>query len=395
MFSSRLAADLTPGRLQRALEALRADRVPLLDLTVSNPPACGLGPEADLLARALATPQAAVYQPDPRGLLSTRQAVAGYCTRRGLPTEPESLFLCASTSQAYSELIKLFADPGDEILIPRPSYPLFEMLVGLEGCTPVPVAAEVSPDGLWRTTAASVARGFTPRTRAVILVSPNNPTGAYLDPARLSAVQRLCTERSCPLILDEVFHDYPAAGFSPPTAVDEPDGLTIRLSGLSKVVGAPQLKLGWMRLSGDPRQVRAAADRLEFIADAYLSASTPAQLAAERLLPECGPIQSRIRRRLEANQETACRTLGRGSPARLLPREGGWSLVLRLPAGVDDEDLAYRLLVEDHVLVQPGFYFDFPEGEYLVLSLLPPADQFDPGLQRLAARLAARGVSAG
>jgi hypothetical protein len=303
---------------------------------------------------------------------------------------PEQIFLSASTSQAYAELIKLFADPGDEILVPQPSYPLFDMLVTLEGCRPVPCPSILTPDGRWRMDASAIERAFTPRTRAVILVSPNNPTGIYLTPGEQAAAQRLCADRGCPLILDEVFFDYPAEGFASFRTVDEGAGLSVRLSGLSKVVGAPQLKLGWMRLSGEQALVHAACERLEFIADTYLSASTPAQLAAEKLLPQRGPIQTRILERLDGNQRLAEQALGRGSPARLLPREGGWSIVVRLPDGEVEEELAYQLLVDDHVVVQPGFFYDFPEGEHLVLSLLPPADEFGEGVRRVARRIAGR-----
>jgi len=394
MFSSRLDRDLSPGRLQQALEQLRAAGTPLIDLTCSNPPQCGLGPEAGALARALAVPEAAEYHPDPRGMLGARQAVARYYTNRGLPTEPDTIFLSASTSQAYAELIKLFADPGDEILVPQPSYPLFDMLVTLEGCRPVRFPSSCTAEGRWHIEVDALARAFTSRTRAVILVSPNNPTGAYLAPEEHVAIQRLCADRSCPLLLDEVFYDYPAEGFAPPRAVDEGTGLTVRLSGLSKVVGAPQIKLGWIRLSGAPPLVRTASERLEFIADAYLSASTPAQLAAEALLPRRGPIQARILERLDVNQRAAELAFGHGSHARLLLREGGWSLVVRLTGGEDDEELAYQLLVDDHVIVQPGYFFDFLEGEHLVLSLLPPTDVFAEGLRRVAARLSARSGAA-
>ena len=316
--------------------------------------------------------------------------MARYYADRGLPTEPDDIFLSASTSQAYAELIKLFADPGDEIIVPQPSYPLFDMLVGLEGCRPVPFASACTSDGRWRIDVDALARAFTARTRAVILVSPNNPTGAYLAPDEYAAIQRLCADRGCPILLDEVFHDYPAEGFTPPAAADEGEGLIVRLSGLSKVVGAPQIKLGWMRLSGEAELVRAAAERLEFIADAYLSASTPAQLAAEALLPMRGPIQARIIERLEANQRAAEHAFGPASPARLLPREGGWSLVLRLPDGEDDDELAYRLLVDDHVVVQPGYFYDFPEGEHLVVSLITPEDAFAEGIRRVSETIIAR-----
>lgn len=388
--ASRLASDLTSTRLQRTLDALRAAGTPLIDLTNSNPPQCGLGPEVEELAQALAAPGVAEYHPEPRGLPGTRQAVAAYYADRGLPTLPEQVFLNASTSQAYAELIKLFADPGAEIIVPQPSYPLFDMLVRLEGCRPVPCLSIPTPDGRWPLDAAALDRALTPRTRAVILVSPNNPTGMYLTPAELAGVQRLCSARGCALILDEVFYDYPAEGFAPPPALDEGEGLTVRLSGLSKVVGAPQLKLGWMRLGGAQAPVRMAGERLEFIADTYLSASTPAQLAAQMLLPRREPIQARILERLDRNQRFAAHVLGLASPARLLPREGGWYLVLRLPEVEDEEDLAFRLLIDDHVVVQPGFFFDFPEAEHLVVSLLPAEDVFAEGMQRLAARLTAR-----
>ncbi len=391
MFSSRLDADLTPGRLQRALDGLRAAGTPLLDLTRSNPPQCGLGPAPDELARALAVSRSAEYDPDPRGMLSTRQSVARYYADRGLPTGPEAIFLSASTSQAYAEVIKLFANPGDEVLVPQPSYPLFDMLVALEGCKLVRFPAFCSSEGRWRIDEHALQHAFTSRTRLLILVSPNNPTGAYLAPEQLVAIQHLCAAKRIPLLLDEVFHDYPAEGCCAPAAAgDETQGLTLRLNGLSKVIGAPQIKLGWLRLSGDESAVRAAVTRLEFIADAYLSASTPAQLVAEALLPVRAPLQARIRERLGENQRAAGQAFATSSAAHLLPREGGWYGVVRLPEGEDDEDLVYQLLVDDHVIVQPGFFFDFPQGEHLVLSLLPPVAEFADGVQRIAHRIRAR-----
>jgi hypothetical protein len=392
MFSSRLDSDLSPGRLQRALDRLRASGTPLLDLTRSNPPQCGLGPPQEDLTRALAVPRIAEYSPDPCGMLSTRQAVARYYADRGLPTKPEAVFLSASTSQAYAELVKLFANPGDDILVPQPSYPLFEMLITLEGCRLRRFPSYSSAEGGWRVDEQALERAFTSRTRAVILVNPNNPTGAYLTPDQYSRIQRLCASKGCPIILDEVFYDYPAEGFAAPAAAAEEEarGLTLRLSGLSKVIGAPQVKLGWVRMSGAEATVREAGARLEFIADAYLSASTPAQLAAESLLPARGPLQARIRERLGDNHRTAGQAFGGGSPAHLLPREGGWYLVVRLPEGEDDEDLTYRLLVDDNVIVQPGFFFDFPQGEHIVLSLLTPVSEFAEGVNRVAARIEAR-----
>ncbi|OGO49572.1 MAG: hypothetical protein A2Z30_03910 [Chloroflexi bacterium RBG_16_64_43] len=391
-FSSRLDSDLSPARLQHALDQLRTSGTPLVDLTRSNPPQCGLGPPPEALTRALDVPRLADYSPDPRGLLSARQAVARYYADRGLLTRPEAIFLSASTSQAYAELLKLFANPGDDILVPQPSYPLFETLIALEGCRTVRFPSYYSAQAGWRIDERAFERSFTSRTRAVILVRPNNPTGAYPPPDQLSRIQHLCAARGCPIILDEVFFDYPAEGFTTLAVQgeDEARGLTLRLSGLSKVVGAPQLKLGWIRLSGAEAAVRGASERLEFIADAYLSASTPAQLAAESLLPARGPLQARIRERLGENHRAAGQAFGGGSHARLLSREGGWYLVVHLPEGEDDEDLTYHLLVDDNVIVQPGFFFDFPQGEHLVLSLLTPSAEFAEGVNRVAERIEAR-----
>src|SRR3990170_3769049 len=216
MFSSRLDADLSPGRLQRALDRLRASGAPLVDLTRSTPPQCGLGPLPEALTRALDVPRIAEYSPDPCGMLSARQAVARYYADRGLPTKPEAVFLSASTSQTYAELMKLFANPGDDILVPQPSYPLFEMLITLEGCRLRRFPSYGSAEGGWRIDEQALERAFTSRTRAVILVNPNNPTGAYLAPDQFSRIQRLCASKGCPVVLDEVFYDYPAEGFAAP-----------------------------------------------------------------------------------------------------------------------------------------------------------------------------------
>ena len=264
MFSSRLAPDLSPGRLQQALDRLRAEGAPLLDLTRANPPQCGLGPEASQLARALTAPSVAEYHPDPRGLLSTRQAVAAYYDERGLPTQPEQIFLGASTSQAYAELIKLFADPGDEILVPQPSYPLFDMLVALEGCRPVPLPSVCAPDGHWRVDRSALERAFSARTRAVILVSPNNPTGVYLTTDEQADVQRLCAEHECPLLLDEVFYDYAAEGFTVPPRRRR-NGRADRAAERavqSRWRAADQAGLDAARRRGDPRAPGGGASRV-------------------------------------------------------------------------------------------------------------------------------------
>jgi aspartate/methionine/tyrosine aminotransferase len=386
VFSSRTDWDLRANRLSRTLAAKRASGARLIDLTESNPTRAGIeGPE-DLLA-SLARPEARRYDPAPFGLRAAREAVAADFARRGFPVAAERVVLTASTSEAYAFLFKLLCEPGDEVLVPRPGYPLFEFLATLES-----VRARAYPlehDGEWRLAASALHAVVGPRTRAVVVVNPNNPTGAYLKRDEREAVETMCAERSLALVSDEVFADFAFADDPRRAASVARDGaaLAFALGGLSKSCALPQLKLAWLTVTGpEPARAQALA-RLEVIADTYLSVSTPVQVAAPELLARREELQAPVRERLRANLDALRARLAPASPASLLQPEGGWYAVLRVPATISEEERVARLLEDQDVLVHPGYFFDFPREAFLVVSLLPPCDDFAEGIDRVLADL--------
>ena len=379
-FSHRVPRDLRPNRIA---EALVHHGKPAFDLTVSNPTACGIPYPAGLLA-ALGDPAALHYRPDPRGLRAAREAVAAEYRRRGVALDPEQIVLTASTSEAYAFLFKLLCEPGEKVLTPLPSYPLFEHLARVEGVGAAPYHLE--PEAGWRLDLGEIA-GAGDAVRAVIIVHPNNPTGSYVTVADAAALAGVCRQRGWALIADEVFLDYPLDGGSAATFSATADALTFTLGGLSKSVGLPQLKLAWIAVSGPAPEVGVALERLEFIADTFLSVATPVQLALPELLRTGVEVRAAIAARCRTNL-AAVRTAARARPeVTVLPAEGGWSAVLRVPAVIGEEELVLTLLQEDGVAVQPGFFFDFPREGYLVASLLPPPETFCRGVDRLLSRL--------
>ena len=375
-----------PNRLARALAAARAHG-PLIDLTASNPTCVGIEYPPGLLA-ALAAPEALTYCPDPRGLADARAAVAESYAARGLEIPPERIVLTASTSEAYSFLFKLLCDPGrSSVLTPVPSYPLFDHLASLDGVTRRPYLLEYH--GAWSVDVDDLDRVWSPDTRAVLAVSPNNPTGAVLSGRDAAELVRRCAERDAALLLDEVFWDYPLREqpFEEPPALRAPDCLVARLGGLSKTAGLPQVKLGWLALDGPQALVDEALDRLELIADTYLSVSTPVQLAARQLLSAGAIVRARIRQRIR-DHDVAMRAIATNSPGvDVLPSDGGWSAVLRVPATRSEEDLVLDLLDRDRVVVHPGYFFDFPHEAFLVVSLIAERDSFERGIRRILERV--------
>lgn len=332
---------------------------------------------------ALADPRAALYEPVPAGLEWARHAVSGYY---GGHVDPERILLTTSTSEGYAYLFKLLTDPGDEILVPRPSYPLFEFLAGMEMVNIVPYS--LVHDGRWRIDFDHLERQATDRVRAIVLVNPNNPTGSFLKRDELARLLAFCREHRLAIISDEVFADY---GFGPDTArvtslTNVDDVLTFSLSGLSKIVGLPQMKLGWIVVSGPPELQCAAIERLALIADTYLSVGTPVQWAAPKFFELGRSIQRMIAHRTLENLQALRSALGPESPFRLLEPEGGWYAVLEVPRTRTEEDWVLELLEHDDVLVQPGFFYDFESEAHLVLSLLTPTDVFSEGIRRLLAQ---------
>jgi alanine-synthesizing transaminase len=382
-FSARTPADLAPNRLSQLCDRLRGEGRALVDLTVSNPTAVGIAyPEADL-AEALAAGATAGYAPSARGLWSARRAVAELLAPRAA-LDPEHIFLTASTSEAYGFLFKLLCGPGDQVLVPRPSYPLFEHLCRLESVEAHSYALGPRPRFALDPDRVEVELG--PRTRAVVVVSPNNPTGSVASAAALRELAELCGQRGVALIADEVFADYPADSGAPvPSALATSAALCFGLGGLSKSCGLPHYKLGWIGLAGPAGLREQAAQRLDHIADAYLSASGPVMRALPRLLQLGGEIRAAIAARVHASRDAAERALSGARSARLLPCDGGWSAVVELAAEVDEEELALRLADEHDVLVQPGYFFDFDRGAHVVLSLLARPPDIARGLAALTA----------
>jgi alanine-synthesizing transaminase len=385
VFSTRVPDDRRPNDLARALGAARA-RGPVIDLTVSNPTRVGIDYPPDLLA-GLSDAAALTYRPAPLGLREAREAIAEDYARRGLRIETDRIVLTASTSEAYSILFKLLCEPGrSSVLTPVPSYPLFDHLTRLDGVEQRHYALEYH--GRWTTDLDGLDEAWTPETRAVLAVSPNNPTGSILRDDEADGLTSPCADRGAALILDEVFADYPLAEpLVDPRAFAAPRCLLCRLGGLSKSIGLPQVKLGWIALDGPADVVAEALDRLELICDTYLSVSTPVQVAARSLLERGAVVRQRILDRLRANDATLRASMAGAGSATVLPADGGWSAVLRVPATQSEEALVTGLIERDGVVVHPGYFFDFPHEAFLVVSLLPEPYVFERGVRLLQERL--------
>jgi aspartate/methionine/tyrosine aminotransferase len=379
-FSARLPPHAERNTLTTRVERLRATGRTIVDLTESNPTTAGFPYPADLLT-PLADPAALRYAPEPLGLASARRAVADDYARRGAKVDPDRVVLTASTSEAYTWLFKLLCDPGDRVLVPRPSYPLFEHLAGLEAVTADPY--DLDYHGRWDMNFERLLSADS-RVRAVIVVSPNNPTGSTLSRDEFNHVAALCHERGWALIVDEVFADYALEAAAPMTdfAVDAPC-LTFSLGGLSKSAGLPQMKVGWMLVGGPAEERARALSALEIVADSFLSVSTPAQLALPRLLADAGAVRAAIHERLRLNL-SALRDVAAGFVSCDVPVvDGGWSAVIRVPATRSEESIVLDVLERESVLVYPGFFFDFHHEAFLVVSLLVPTETFKNALPRV------------
>jgi len=377
-FSTRTAWDVSETELARAIAERRASGLPLLDLTASNPTRCGFAyDEASILA-SLGDRESLVYDPDPRGMRRAREAVAGYYADHGAVVSAEDLFLTTSTSEAYSFLFRLLCDPGDEVLIAQPSYPLFDFLAQLENVRLVPYS--LFYDHGWRLDAESIRRQITPRTRAIALVHPNNPTGHFTKDAERGELEAICAEHGLALIVDEVFLDYGIGGHAGRSLASGPHpGLTFVLSGLSKIAALPQMKAAWIAAFGPEQELKSALDRLEVIADTFLSMNAPVQCAMPHWIAGRDRLQSQISDRVEGNLRQLDEILGEQSLVSRLEVEAGWYAVLRVPAVIPGEQLAVRLVREQGVSVHPGYFFGFSGDGRLVVSLLTPADEFKPG----------------
>jgi aspartate/methionine/tyrosine aminotransferase len=386
MFSSRLPSSLAQNALTAAVERRRARGPAFVDLTESNPTAT-FDYDASILAR-LSDRAALCYEPSALGLGSARAAVAADYARRGVEVEPGRIALTASSSESYSFLFKLLCDPGDNVLVPVPSYPLFEHLAALDAVEIRPYALEYH--GRWTHEVSTVERAADLRTRAVLVVSPNNPTGSRVRRSELAGLETLCAARDLALVGDEVFADY-AIQVLPDAAASVLEAsrcLAVSLGGLSKSVGLPQLKLGWMAFGGPAALVSAAMERVEIVGDTYLSVSTPVQVAVPSLLERGAAVRAQIADRVLRN-DAELRRVAEDHPAcRVLPVEGGWSAVVQVPAIEDDERTALALLERADVLVHPGYFFDFPRDGFLVVSLIVEPGAFAAAVRRLFAAIA-------
>ena len=387
MFSERTNWKLAPNRLARALSQARATGVEVLDLTVSNPTRAGLQVDPEAILESLNSPQALDYDPQPKGLLAARQAVADYYRQdhEGFDVDAESIILTTSTSEGYSYVFCLLCNAGDEILVPKPSYPLFEFLADLQD-----VKLSAYPllyDHGWQIDIPSLYHAVNHRTKAVIVVHPNNPTGSYVSPAEMTSLNSFCKEKGLALVVDEVFLDYPHDGASRTSFAGNCEVLTFTLSGLSKVSALPQMKVAWIVASGPEAVKREAMGRLEIIADTFLSMNAPLQVATPTLLAQRKKIQPLLLDRVRSNLQELQRQLSSQKTCSRLGVEGGWYAVLRVPVTQSDEDLAIELLSKSAVFVHPGHFFDFPSDGYLVLSLITPQTVFREGVLRILSRL--------
>jgi alanine-synthesizing transaminase len=387
MFSSRLHWDLRPNRLAQVLEAARRQGAEILDLTESNPTRAGFSYPADQILGSLSDARGIFYEPEPAGMRAARAAVADYYSARGFAVDPSRIFITASTSESYAWLFKLLADAGDEVLVPRPSYPLFEFLAQMELVRVVQYPL-LYHDG-WAIDLDALARAAGERTRAIVVVNPNNPTGSFVKRRELETLVALCAERGLALISDEVFADY-RFGADPQretslAGIDEV--LTFCLSGLSKICGLPQMKLGWIVIGGPAVLRSEASERLELIADTYLSVGAPVQHALPRLIEAGAAVQKQIAARVSENLRGLRDLVPTDSAAQILKVEGGWYATVRVPRTKTEEQWCLELLEQDSVLVQPGFFYDFESEAYLVLSLLAPVDTFREGVEQMVRRI--------
>jgi aspartate/methionine/tyrosine aminotransferase len=353
----------------------------VLDLTASNPTRVGLNYDSEAITKSLAQAAGLDYEPQPKGMLVARQSVSDYYREQhnAFSVSPENIILTSSTSEAYFHLFHLLCNPDDRVLVPKPSYPLFDFLADLSDVKLVPYP--LIYDHGWQIDFVSLYQAVDHRTRAVVLVHPNNPTGSYVHENEFRPLNAFCREYNLALIVDEVFLDYAHDGASRRTFAANPDALTFTLSGLSKVSGLPQMKLAWIVSSGPEEQLASAMDRLEIVADTFLSVNTPVELASPVLLKQRKNIQPVLLDRLRANLEELDRQLLHSSSCKRLETEGGWYAVLRVPVTQSDEELAVKILRGCSVLVHPGHFYDFPQDGYLVLGLITAMDQFREGVR--------------
>ena len=404
MFADRTNWNLAPNRLSEALARHLADGKRLFDLSASNPTECGLHYDNVAILDALGNSASLAYVPDPKGLLRARQAVAEYYAARGDEVRVEDIVLTTSTSEAYSFVFRTLCNPGDELLVPAPSYPLFGFLADISDVRLVSYA--LIYDHGWQIDFHALEQAITPQTRGVIVVNPNNPTGNFIKPEEMARLNEICSARQLAVIADEVFLDYAhcdAAGYrdggyreaaksprarggsnKPPASYAANAGaLTFTMSGLSKISGLPQMKASWLVTSGAEPLKAQALGRLEVVADTYLSMNSPVQLAVPVFLQQRHGIQKQLMARIRRNVAELDRQLGAKKACTRLVVEGGWYAVLRVPVTRSDDDLAVELLKTRNIYVHPGHFYDFPTDGHLIVSLIMPEQGFAEGIRLL------------
>src|SRR5258706_15088683 len=381
MFAKRTIWNLTPNRLSEALAAHRAAGKPLIDLTVSNPTECGFEYDSSAILNALSNPAALSYEPNPKGLESARRAVAGYYADRGDDVDIEDIILTTSTSEAYSYVFRTLCDPGDDLLIPSPSYPLFDFLAEIHDVNLV--RYPLLYDHGWQIDFHALEQAITPRTRGVIVVHPNNPTGHFAKQAEIARLNSICSARELAIIADEVFLDFALEGSRAASFAANRGARTFTLGGLSKISGLPQMKAAWLIAAGPQQWKSEAVARLEVIADTYLSVNAPVQLAIPSFLEQRHAFHKQVISRVRRNLAELDRQLAMQKTCSRLTLEGGWCVVLRVPATRSDEDLAIELLTTQGVSVHPGHFYEFASDGYLVASLITPERTFSEGIGRL------------
>jgi len=381
MFADRTNWNLDANRLSEALARHRAIRRPLLDLTASNPTECGFDYDRPAIMRALSDADALDYKPGPKGLETARQAVAAYYAARGNEVSIENIFLTTGTSEAYSFVFRMLCNPGDELLIPTPSYPLFEFLADIQDVKLV--RYPLVYDYHWQIDFHALEQAITSRTRGAIVVHPNNPTGHFCKPEDLTRLNQVCSARQMALIADEVFLDFVLTGAQPLSFATNTGALTFTMSGLSKISGLPQMKTAWLITTGPEHLRKQALARLEVIADTYLSMNAPMQLATPVFLEQRRGFQKQLMTRVRRNLSELDRQLAGQKSCSRLKMEGGWNTVLRVPATRSDEELAIELLATRDVYAHPGHFYDFPSNGYLIVSVITPEPEFAKGIERL------------
>lgn len=386
-FSRRTAWNTTANALSHAVARIRAAGGTLFDLSESNPTRCDLQFDESAIVAAFQNSGILSYAPDPRGLQVAREAVVRYYAERGVHVPIDDLILTTSTSEGYSFLFRLLCDAGDEVLVPTPSYPLFDFLAGLDDVL-LRSYELVYHDG-WQIDFGSLVSAASDRTRAAMVVHPNNPTGSFVKRHEAEHLNEFCAERGLALIADEVFLDYPlpAAGDGAMSFAANSSVLTFTLSGLSKIAALPQMKAAWIHVSGPEEQKRAALERLEVIADTFLSMSTPVQLALPQLLEQRRTAVPQLMSRVTRNLAELDHQLAGHEVVERLKVEGGWNAVLRVPVTQSDEELAVALIEKERVMVHPGHFYDFHRDGFLVVSLITPEDVFREGIGRVLWRI--------